>query len=191
MKYWSIVLGIAVVIIVGGAILTKQPQNSDSSNSLAENNPDTAAVQLPEKGEVPDISLTNYAGNDVSLASSTEKVKVINSWATWCPFCTDELPAFAKLQEAFPNRVEVIAINRQESRSKAKNFTDNREISNDMTFLLDPQDRFYQQIGGFSMPETIFVDTQGLIRIHKRGPMEFSEMKEKVQQVLEVSDMSR
>ena len=35
------------------------------------------------------------------------------------------------------------------------------------------------------MPETLFVDGDGRIRIHKRGPMSIEEMREKVESILE------
>jgi hypothetical protein len=50
--------------------------------------------------------------------------------------------------------------------------------------LLDPADSFYQSIGGFSMSETVFVDKDGFIREHKRGPMDVQEMRERIQKIL-------
>lgn len=190
MRYWGLVLGLAFIIIVVGAIATRDQRNTNTPTTDDNVTSTTTTEELAVRGEVPDITLANYDGEPVSLQNRDADVLVINAWATWCPFCTDELPAFASLQEAFPDRVEVIAVNRQESRSTAKNFTDERNISNDLTFLLDSNDQFYNQIGGFSMPETIFVDKNGQIRIHKRGPMELDEMKEKVRQVLRANAAS-
>ena len=34
------------------------------------------------------------------------------------------------------------------------------------------------------MPETLFVDAEGNIRVHKRGPMKLDEMVEKVESIL-------
>lgn len=39
-------------------------------------------------------------------------------------------------------------------------------------------------IGGFLMPETIFVDSGGHIVFHKRGPMTLEEMRETVKKYL-------
>lgn len=54
--------------------------------------------------------------------------------------------------------------------------------------LLDPNDSFYSAIGGFSMPETIFVDAQGNIVEHKRGFLRILEMQEKINNLLSVSE---
>ncbi|MEX1027083.1 MAG: TlpA disulfide reductase family protein [Candidatus Paceibacterota bacterium] len=131
------------------------------------------------------VSLVDYEGDTVSLEEFRGEPLVINSWAVWCPFCTEELPAFAELQKEFEGEVTVIAIDRQESREKAKGFTDELGITDDMLFLLDSSDSFYKSIGGFSMPETIFVNSDGEIVVHKRGPMELDEMREHTNKIIE------
>jgi len=135
-------------------------------------------------GPVPDLALSDYDGNKVNISDLKGKVAVVNAWAVWCPFCKDELPDLARLQEEFPDDIIVVAIDRAEPLAKAKGFTDEIGVTDKMMFLLDPKDSFYASIGGFAMPETIFVDRKGIIQIHKRGPMEYEEMREKVHSLL-------
>ena len=78
----------------------------------------------------------------------------------------------------------IIAVDRAETRDVAKKYTDELGVTDDMTFLLDLSDDFYQSIGGFSMPETIFIDKSGAVSIHKRGPMDLEEMRQKIQQLI-------
>ena len=135
-------------------------------------------------GRFASISLVDYDGNVVSLEDFRGKPLVINNWAVWCPFCRAELADFVTLQQEFGDRVIVLAIDRQEPLAKAKGFTDELGITNDMFFLLDSSDSFYKSIGGFSMPETIFVNSAGEIVVHKRGPMELREMREHANKIL-------
>jgi len=109
---------------------------------------------------------------------------VINSWAAWCPFCAKELRDFADIQQEFKDQVVIIAVDRTESLGVAKKFTDKLGVTDRLIFLLDPNDSFYQAIGGFAMPETIFVDSKGNITEHKRGPMNQVEIRQKVQKLL-------
>lgn len=53
-----------------------------------------------------------------------------------------------------------------------------------MVFLLNKNDAFYRAIGGFSMPETIIINNNGAIVLHKRGPLRFEEMKAEIKKVL-------
>lgn len=140
----------------------------------------------PQPGQLikaPDFSLEDYNGNTVSLADFQGKPIIVNSWAVWCPFCVKELEDFAKLQQEFGDKIVIIAIDRAEPLSKVKQYTDDLGVTDTLVFLLDPQDSFYRSIGGFSMPETIFVDGKDNILFHKRGPMTIDEMKAKVQQL--------
>ncbi len=134
---------------------------------------------------VPNISLTDYEGKTVHLTDFSGKPLVINSWAVWCPFCVKELPDFVTIQKEFGDRVVIIAIDRAESREVAKEFTDKLGISNDLVLLLDPGDSFYQSIGGFSMPETLFVEADGTTHFHKRGPMTVDEIRQRTQELVQ------
>jgi len=162
-----IVIFIAAVFAVGFYINKPDPGRTalKPSNSLA---------------KAPDFNLKNYNGNIVNLSDFSGQPIIINSWAVWCPFCIDELVDFATIQEEFKNQVTFIAIDRAESIKIAKKFTDELNISDKLVFLLDPKDSFYRSLGGFSMPETIFVDKDGFIRDHKRGPMPLEEIRQKV-----------
>ncbi|MAZ40707.1 hypothetical protein CL654_01130 [bacterium] len=133
---------------------------------------------------LPDLTLEDHNGNTHSFSDFQGEVLIINSWATWCPFCVTELPDFAELQEEFGDDIQVIAVNRKESLEESKSYVEDRGIADGMLFLLDPEDSFYRSIGGFSMPETIYVNKEGEIVIHKRGFMPLSEMREKTQEVL-------
>lgn len=134
--------------------------------------------------KAPDFHLRDYNGKTVSLADFAGKPIIINSWAAWCPFCRKELPDFATAQQEFGDKVVIIAIDRAESIGVAKGYTDGQGTTNKLLFLLDPSDSFYQSIGGFSMPETIFVDKDGNIVDHKRGPMDINEIRERAQKIL-------
>ncbi len=47
--------------------------------------------------EAPDFTLTDMAGNSVSLSDYKGKVVLLNFWATWCPPCRMEIPHFIEL----------------------------------------------------------------------------------------------
>lgn len=165
------VLAILVLVIVGIIL--------GFSGSPVEES--TGGVAL---APAPQFSLKDYDGNRVSLADFSGKPVVVNSWAVWCPFCVEELKDFAAVKREFGDQIEIIAIDRAESLERAKTFTDELGLTDDLIFLLDPNDSFYRSISGFSMPETIFVDREGNIRIHKRGPMDAAEIREKIQSIL-------
>lgn len=174
MKYIPGII-IAVVVIAAGAYILVSQGGSPGTPSAS---PAPGAA-----GKLPALTLKNYDGGDVALASFVGTPLIVNSWAVWCPFCRKELPDFAALQEAFPD-IKVIAIDRQESVETAKSYSDELGVTGKLTFLLDPGDSFYRAIGGFTMPETLFVDKDGAVVFHKRGPLTLDEMKAAVERYL-------
>lgn len=194
-RYIIIAIGLA---IIAGALFfgissrgTNTQTSPDSKTQQTSRDADTQQqVSKSDFDQFASASLVDYSGNTVSLEEFRGTPLIINSWAVWCPFCRKELSDFAELQKEFGNRIIVIAIDRQEPLAKAKGFTDELGITNDMTFLLDASDSFYKSIGGFSMPETIFVDSAGKIVVHKRGPMELDEMRTHADKIIRTGKTS-
>ena len=174
MKKLIIIVIIIIVIIGGWLILSSDNNNTTTTDNLG----DSANLD-----KAPDFSLKDYNGNIVSLADFQGQPIVINSWAVWCPFCVKELPVFSQAQGEFEN-VTIIAIDRSEPLDQIKAYTDDLGLTDDLVFLLDPKDSFYRSLGGFAMPETIFVNKDGFIVHHKRGPMEIEEIRSKIKDIL-------
>lgn len=142
-------------------------------------------VDVPKRVEpraAPDFSLKDYEGRDVKLSDFRGKPVLVNVWASWCPFCKEELKDFVSLQKEFGDKIVVIAINRGETLETAKSYSDKLGVASEIIFLLDPEDSFYKSIRGFSMPETIFVDKDGFIKDHRRGQILLEEMRRITQQ---------
>ena len=169
-KVLAIIVGILIVGGIGWLAISSRNASEES----------TRQTQFEK---APDFALQDYDGKTVRFADFAGKPLVINSWTAWCPFCRKELVDFAAAQKEFGDDVAIVAIDRAESRETAKKYTDELGVTN-LIFLLDPSDSFYQSIGGFSMPETIFVDKDGNIAERKRGPMEIKEIREKIQKLL-------
>jgi len=167
----AIIIGILIVGGVGWLVISNRIV-PDKSNHKA------------QFEKAPDFALRDYDGKTVRLVDFNGRPLVINSWAAWCLFCRKELVDFVAAQKEFEDKVVFIAVDRAESRDIAKRYTDELGVTGNMVFLLDPSDSFYQSIGGFSMPETIFVNSDGNIVFHKRGPMDINEICERAQQLL-------
>lgn len=176
-----IFLAIVIVVLIAAATIIGG-RRSRSPASISVGTPEPAVAML---------NLTDYRGETVAMRSLLVKPLVINAWASWCPFCVEELKDFAAVQAELKGRVTIIAVNRGESQTVAKSFTDQLGLTDRLVFLLDRGDSFYQTIGGFSMPETVFVATSGVIVYHKRGPMRADEIRERIEQLIISHDQIR
>lgn len=141
-------------------------------------------VQTIPPRPAPDFTLQDISGADVHLSSYQGRAVVVNLWATWCPFCLAELADMARAQKEFGDRVVIIAVNRAESLEKITKYARDAKLEGSFLFLQDPSDFVYQSLGGFSMPETIFVDRDGMMRDRKRGSMNLEEIRRRVENIL-------
>ncbi|MFZ2555689.1 MAG: TlpA disulfide reductase family protein [Minisyncoccia bacterium] len=132
-----------------------------------------------------DLVLKEYDGTEVELSEFKRTLLLVHVWASWCPYCKEELQNLARLKEIHGDDISIIAVNRAESLAEAKTFTDLLQLPDSISLLLDPEDAFYKDIGGYAMPETIFINEKGEIIFHQRGPMKFSEVTERIKLMLE------
>lgn len=120
--------------------------------------------------------LTNESGAPLTLDAYEGRTRIINFWASWCPFCVDELPGFAEAQETLGEEVTVILVNRGESRQIAQAFLEQVGVRGELIEIYDMDDSFFKSIGGFAMPETLFINANDEVVLHKRGPLTREEI---------------
>lgn len=134
---------------------------------------------------------TDIQGNEIAIAENLGNVLVVNSWASWCPSCANQLPDLARLGNEFADKnVKVLAINRAEPKTTAVAFLTSISALDGIQLVLDPGDTFYSSIDGYAMPETLFYDAQGKIILQKRGLMTYEEIKEQIELILNQSSQS-
>lgn len=118
------------------------------------------------------------------LRSSKEwqgKVMMVNFWASWCPPCRREIPAFIKLQETYAKQGLVIVGIALDNKQNIVDFTDPMDIN--YPILMAEKEgvalaRAYGNRLGV-LPYTIIVDRSGKIIYTHRSELTF-ELAEKV-----------
>ncbi|MBI4137691.1 MAG: TlpA family protein disulfide reductase [Candidatus Sungbacteria bacterium] len=149
------------------------------------------APEVREFQSVPQVLLRDYQAREVRLSDFSGKPMLVNAWASWCPYCRDELDDFAAIKKEFARQgkdVVILAVNRAEAPEAAQRYSDALGVSEEIVFLADPDDSFYKAIGGFSMPETVFIDAEGKIRDHRRGAMAYEEIRRRIENAFFTSD---
>lgn len=157
---WLLIVLVCLVAIIGFITYSfVAPKGMFSGLSK-----DLKAIQ-PETSN----AYTDLSGNLVDLNEFKGKPLIINTWATWMPFSQQELPLLGKMQREYGDQIKILAINRMEQVGMVQAFLSTFAISQEVLFLLDPNDTFYKAIGGNAMPETVFYNDEGSIVYHMRG----------------------
>lgn len=112
---YLLAVALTVLLAVGAAaaykyltsVTTVPPSPSDNTSAP----PAGGRTGAPgNRNAAPDFTVTDGGGNRVSTADLSGKPVILNFWATWCPPCRSELPAFDKLYRQYGNEVSFMMI---------------------------------------------------------------------------------
>jgi thiol-disulfide isomerase/thioredoxin len=118
------------------------------------------------------------------VRNKTEKLRVINVWATWCGPCVTEFPELIDMNRMYRRRdFEFISISADEpsKRAKALQFLQKAEASNtNYIFNIDDKYKLIEAIDPKwqgALPYTLVVEPGGKIIYSKEGPIDPQELK--------------
>ena len=144
------------------------------------------AEQMEESGDVQ-LTVTDATGAKITLASKKGKVLILNFWATWCPPCRRELPAFNKLADEYKDKVEFMMIGltdgARETVDKVKKFV----ADNKYTFPLyfDTEKQASSAFGIRGIPVTVAIGANGKVLSKKVGAMNEDELSSMIKSATE------
>jgi cytochrome c biogenesis protein CcmG/thiol:disulfide interchange protein DsbE len=92
---------------------------------------------------------------------TTNKVVIVDFWATWCPPCIASIPHMNETQEKFKDSVVVIGIS-DEVDSVVRQFTKRKEMK--YTVAADPGRRMMNAVSPRGIPHVIIMSPDGIVR---------------------------
>lgn len=163
---------------LGGASIT-----SPSSDEDDEDETDTSdEVGFDIGNKAPDFELETLDGETEKLSDYIGERVIVNFWATWCPPCREEIPAFKKL---YKNRdVEILAIDleeTEESMDDVEAFVDEFEMA--FPVLRDKDSDVATTYQVMAYPTSYMVDSEGYIQFKAMGAMEYEQMEKRVDEM--------
>jgi cytochrome c biogenesis protein CcmG/thiol:disulfide interchange protein DsbE len=177
-RYWNLI--VVLILAASAAWIWASRTNPQSTSS--------GGIPAPIQGfRAPDFELSTLQGGSIRLSDLYGKPVVVNLWASWCPPCKAEMPAFEKVYSQYANQgLTILAVNasNQDSLADAQAFVQ----ANGLTFpiLMDTQGRISQLYDLRSLPTSFFIGRDGVIReVVVGGPMSEAGLKIRVEQLLE------
>ncbi len=115
----------------------------------------------------PDFTLTTLDGGSVKLSALRGRPVLLNFWASWCIPCRDEAPLLADLARGQgANGLAVVGVVYQDKPGDAKRFRDQYGLT--FPSLLDPKLNTAIDYGVGAVPESFFIDKNGVVQKHLR-----------------------
>lgn len=134
--------------------------------------------------QLPDFTLTQTDGRDFVLSRQRGKVTVLNLWATWCAPCVKELPFFDRLQQAYPDTVQVLAIHSDLITDDVDAYLAGFDYR--IPFAVDASGSVISALGGSVMlPQTAVLNRRGEVIYNQVGSLSYEALEQLVLSAME------
>lgn len=107
-------------------------------------------------------------GSSRPVVTAENRATLLAFWATWCPYCKEEVPGLSRFQAAErENGIEVIGVNSGESARRIRAFLEDTPIP--YPIALDRGQALMNRFGIQSLPAIVLVDRRGVVRYMGEG----------------------
>ncbi|MGH8119698.1 MAG: TlpA family protein disulfide reductase [Gammaproteobacteria bacterium] len=150
-----------------GPVTGAGPADQGNAGSMA------AMIGTPR----PEFSLPDLDGRRHGPGEWSGKILALNFWATWCPPCLHEIPAFIRLQEKYAGRdVQFVGIAMQTA-DEVRDFVAatgiNYPILTGEIEVIRVAEDYGNRYG--TLPYTVIIDRNQQVSFIKRGPLSETE----------------
>lgn len=121
-------------------------------------------VILRNGQRAPAFTLTDTSGKTIRVPEDVRgKVVAIRFWASTCKYCAAEMPEMEEVYKKYADKgLIILAVNIGEERGTVERFAKEHNIS--YPLLVDPGQEVTKRYGVISVPVTVILDRDGIIR---------------------------
>ena len=130
------------------------------------------------------IALLDGTG-EASVADFPDDIIVVNYWASWCLSCRGEHPALLQAASDYDDKdVTFISINYQDTHANAVAWLDELGWSEETVYVVDEGSTTAFAWGVLGIPETFFVDRDGVVVGKVSGPVSYPLLARTLDQII-------
>lgn len=152
-----------VLLLVLASVLYQQLGNTVDSENLGTQEQQDSQQQEQTKVLAPDFTVVDANGREVKLSDFRGKPVVVNFWATWCGYCTLEMPVFEEVYQQLGDEINFLMVNMTDGKRETVDTASTYIADNGYTFpvYFDTQLDAMLTYGAYSLPVTYFFDAEG------------------------------
>ncbi len=135
------------------------------------------------------VEVIKVDGLEELINAKSDKIKVINFWATWCGPCVKELPLFEKAHVALADKIEVnlISVDYLEELEKVKKFAARKSLASSLWLIDEVDGNVYidkvDKRWSGAIPATLIVNTQTGERKFYEGELHEGQLEQMIKEL--------
>jgi thiol-disulfide isomerase/thioredoxin len=161
------------------AVATNEPNEVTTTEPDEVKSEPIKEVELAIGKNIPNFTFDTLDGNQISLEDYDGKIILLNFWATWCPYCVQEMPDLEDIDKE--EDVVVLAINSGEAKSTIQNYVDENGL--DLKIVVDEEGYFSRKFYVNSLPTTYFINEEGILLGSMPGMMTAEQIQTIIQDI--------
>jgi len=173
----SLAILLVLILVLGAASIWYNNLSFDySATEVKTDSVISAPVETDEISKTvsaPDFTVLDTEGNSIKLSDLFGKPIVINFWATWCGPCRSEFPAYEDAYLEYGEDIVFLMVNltdgQRDTVESVAAFV--QENSYSFPVYFDTSMEAAISYGAFSIPLSVFIDSDGNIIAVHRGAM--------------------
>lgn len=151
-KYAKLAISVlAVMLLFVGAVFLYTTLNEKYQ---AEN-----AASQEDINIVPEFTVLDADGNEVSISELRGKPVVLNFWATWCTYCKQSMPDMEEAFALYGDDVHFMMVNAGEAVNQAEAYISDNGYTFPVYF--DPASEASAVFAASGLPVTYFIGSEG------------------------------
>ncbi|MDR6226839.1 TlpA family protein disulfide reductase [Desmospora profundinema] len=164
---------ISILTLIGAACSGVQTESPSVENG-------------PKRDSTPVTFHLEGVRNQTLDSSTVDKPMFLSFWATWCPYCREEMPVIESLYDEYEGKVEFAAVNltHQDSVSSVEDYVKEHDLR--LPVYFDKDGAVTELFQVISTPTVVLLDPQGNEVYRKIGAGGKENEKEFRQQLDEV-----
>ena len=187
-------IALVAVIIVGYVAYTALAR----SNAPESNHTPTASSTTSSQGsQMSHANMPKLADYDASVIADDgsqttltqiagNRMLVMNFWATWCPYCIQEMPDFQEIYRDYGDRVSFAFIDcvdgRRETVEDGRTWLAKNNLS--LPVYYDTTQDAVSKYGASALPTTVVVDAKGYVQVYAAGRIDPDKMRSLLDELL-------
>ncbi|EHR38176.1 TlpA family protein disulfide reductase [Facklamia languida] len=123
----------------------------------------------------------------IDITDNIGRPMVVNMWATWCPPCREEMPAFQKAWEDHKEEVDFFMVNAlhskpSENKEAVDRFVEKHKLTLPIYYDLDLATMI--EVQATFLPTTLFINKEGEIVHHQIGMISPEDLEKHIESIL-------